>query len=47
MTKAIATLVLSILITALSWYAIFKIAVIYVWPEAKQQMIEILQEGRK
>jgi hypothetical protein len=47
MTKAIATLVLSILITALCYYAIFKIAVIYVWPEVRQQMIEILQEGRK
>jgi hypothetical protein len=47
MTKAITTLILSILITALCYYAIFKIAVVYVWPEVRQQMIEILQEGRK
>lgn len=47
MAKAIVTLILSILIMALGWYAFFKVTIIYVWPEVKQQMIEILQEGRK
>jgi hypothetical protein len=40
-------IVLALMCMALGYLVMFKLAVKYVWPPVKQQVIEILQEGRK
>jgi hypothetical protein len=47
MTKQIVGTMLIVLAVALLYLFVFTLAVKYVWPDIKHQVIEILQEGRK
>jgi hypothetical protein len=47
MSKQILVFVIAFIIIVTGYVVLFKIAVDYVWPGVKQQVIEILQEGRK
>ena len=47
MTKRVIGTVLIVLAVALLYLLTFTLAVKYVWPDIKHQVIEILQEGRK
>jgi len=47
MTKRVVGTMLIVLAVALLYLLTFTLAVKYVWPDIKHQVIEILQEGRK
>jgi hypothetical protein len=47
MNKRIIGTMLIVLAVALLYLLTFTLAVKYVWPDVKHQVIEILQEGRR
>jgi len=47
MTKRVIGTILIVLAVALLYLFTFTLAIKYVWPDIKHQVIEILQEGRR